>query len=415
MTEVDKQREATASIRGYMYQLDATLLEILKAGMDDEVIIEGIEDFDRYSKDAIIYSQVKYYAGQNLTDSVLRDPLYKLFTHFNGLNSSQRNGRKYVLYGHFAKVNISIDQLSVDRFKSIMTFNKTITNGGKKTKTTHSLLDDHSVSDETIQEFCISFEIIISEDYDKQRASVIESVRKAHGVSLLEAEGFYYPRAFDFIVSLAVNSDHLKRKTTRRNIQENLKGCQAIHQQWMLREKSATDYGRHIRELYFQSTNSAGIARFFVIEINKPSDSLIILDQLNEIAKKWSSAEVKRTQNSDRHAPFVMLRGATPELLSEVKNSLYESGIDFVDGYPYLGSPFRCEHLNTPQTSERKISLRFIDNIEHLEEAFRKVGRKRCNIYDFFLERPLDAPWIQSNGRTFSIPIEDISTIRKMI
>ncbi|WP_437628639.1 hypothetical protein QGN06_23290 [Achromobacter xylosoxidans] len=46
MLEVDKKREATASIRGYFYQIDATLLEILKADLDDDVVIEGIEDFD---------------------------------------------------------------------------------------------------------------------------------------------------------------------------------------------------------------------------------------------------------------------------------------------------------------------------------------------------------------------------------
>ncbi|WP_158665393.1 hypothetical protein [Sinorhizobium fredii] len=73
VTEVDKKREATASIRGYFYQLDAALLDILSAGLDDKIVIEGIEDFDRYTDEGVVYSQVKYYAEQTLTDSVLRD------------------------------------------------------------------------------------------------------------------------------------------------------------------------------------------------------------------------------------------------------------------------------------------------------------------------------------------------------
>ena len=54
MLEVDKKREATASIRGYFYQLDAALLEILNAGLDESVVIEGIEDFDRYTDEGVI-------------------------------------------------------------------------------------------------------------------------------------------------------------------------------------------------------------------------------------------------------------------------------------------------------------------------------------------------------------------------
>ena len=97
MLEVDKKREATASIRGYFYQLDATLLEILNSKLEDEVVIEGIEDFDRYTDEDVIYGQVKYYAEQSLTDSVLRDPLYKLFVHFHGPHKAQRVNRKYRL------------------------------------------------------------------------------------------------------------------------------------------------------------------------------------------------------------------------------------------------------------------------------------------------------------------------------
>ncbi|WZB64867.1 hypothetical protein WJ971_18115 [Achromobacter xylosoxidans] len=91
MLEVDKKREATASIRGYFYQLDAALLEILNAGLDESVVIEGIEDFDRYTDDGVIYGQVKYYAEQNLTDSVLRDPC--ISSLFISMGSKKHSGQ----------------------------------------------------------------------------------------------------------------------------------------------------------------------------------------------------------------------------------------------------------------------------------------------------------------------------------
>ena len=211
MLEVDKKREATASIRGYFYQLDAALLDILNAGLDEIVVIEGIEDFDRYTDEGVIYGQVKYYAEQNLTDSVLRDPLHKLFVHFYGLEEAQRAGRKYLLYGYFSEVKIDIGELS-----------------GTKSYEKKSLLDGMAAPDGLIEAFCKSFSIQISTEFSEHRNLVIEAIRKNQNVSRFEAEGFHYPMAFDYIATLATKKDHNDRKVTRRYLQELLKGTQAI-------------------------------------------------------------------------------------------------------------------------------------------------------------------------------------------
>jgi hypothetical protein len=235
VTEVDKKREATASIRGYYYQLDAALLDILSAGLDDEVVIEGIEDFDRYTDDGVIYSQVKYYAEQTLTDSVLRDPLHKLFVHFPKLADADRAGRKYLLYGYFADVRIDITELSVERFKSLMEYRKEVKDAaGAKSYEKKSLLDDVAASDEVIDAFCKTFEIKLSTEFSAHRGAVIDAVRKNQNISALEAEGFHYPKAFDFIATLATKKDHRDRTTTRRALQEHLKGTQAVHHRWLL-------------------------------------------------------------------------------------------------------------------------------------------------------------------------------------
>ncbi|WP_173403673.1 hypothetical protein FLP41_15880 [Paracoccus marcusii] len=67
------------------------MLEILNAGLDENVVVEGIEDFDRYTDEGVIYSQVKYYAEQNLTDSVLRDPC--ISSLFISMGSNKNSGR----------------------------------------------------------------------------------------------------------------------------------------------------------------------------------------------------------------------------------------------------------------------------------------------------------------------------------
>ncbi|MBV5266506.1 DUF4297 family anti-phage-associated protein [Pinisolibacter aquiterrae] len=416
MLEVDKKREATASIRGYFYQLDAALLEILNAGLNDSVVIEGIEDFDRYTDEGVIYGQVKYYAEQNLTDSVLRDPLHKLFVHFHGLEEAQRAGRKYLLYGHFSEVKIDIGELSVERFKSVMEYRKEVKAAdGTKTYEKKSLLDGTVASDELIEAFCKNFSIQISAEFSEHRNIVIEAIRKNQNISAFEAEGFHYPMALDYIATLATKKDHNDRKTTRRDLQELLKGTQAVHNRWLLREKGAFEYAKHMKRLYFSPTNSAGVVRAFMIECDAATDGSIVCDQLRAIGNNWSSAKRRRIQNSERYAPFIVLRGADENLVIQVKNELFDTGTVFVDGYPYRGSPFRNDHVQSPQTQEHQIEIRFVDDVGQLLEALNGVGRKLCHIYDFFLERPAAMALPGPKSRMYSIPVSSISTIMSII
>ena len=416
MLEVDKKREATASIRGYFYQLDAALLEILNADLSDEVVIEGIEDFDRYTDEGVIYGQVKYYAEQSLTDSVLRDPLHKLFVHFHGLKEAQRAGRKYLLYGHFSEVRIDIGELSVERFKSVMEYRKEVKAAdGTKSYEKKSLLDSMAAPDGLIEAFCKSFSIQISTEFSEHRKLVIEAIRKNQNVSGFEAEGFHYPMAFDYIATLATKKDHNDRKVTRHDLQELLKGTQAIHNRWLLREKDASEYAKHMKRLYFSPTNGAGIVRAFIIECSAATDGSVVCDQLRAIGNNWSSAKQRRIQNSERYAPFILLRGADEELIMQVKNMLFDTGTVFVDGFPYRGSSFRIDHVHSQQTQENQIEVRFIDNVDQLQEVLDGVGRKLCHIYDFFLERPATMALPGPKSRLYSIPNNNISTITKII
>lgn len=415
--EVDKKREATASIRGYLYQLDATLLEILTSvNMDDHVVIEGIEDFDRYTDGGVIYGQVKYYAEQNLTDSVLRAPLHKLFVHYHELEEAQRAGRKYLLYGHFSEVKIDISELSVERFKSVMEYRKEVKAAdGTKTYEKKSLLDGSTVPDELIEAFCKNFSIKISKEFYEHRKIVIEALQKNQSVSAFEAEGFHYPIALDYIATLATKKDHNDRMTTRRDLQEVLKGTQAVHNRWRLREMEEAEYAKHIKRLYFSPTNGAGVVRTFIIECDTATDHSAVCDQLRSIGENWSSAKDRRIQNSDRYAPFILLRGASEEFIRQVKNDLFDTGIVFVDGFPYRGSPFRIDHIHSLQTQQHKIEIRFVDDETQLQAVLAEVGRKSCNIYDFFVECPATMATPGPKNRIYSIPVSNISTIKKII
>ncbi|WP_330448582.1 hypothetical protein FLP41_15875 [Paracoccus marcusii] len=197
---------------------------------------------------------------------------------------------------------------------------------GTKTYEKKSLLDGTIAPDDLIEVFCKNFSIKISTEFSEHRNIVIEAIRKNQNVSAFEAEGFHYPAALDYIATLATRKDHNDRKTTRRDLQERLKGSQAVHNRWLLREKEASEYAKHMRRLYFSPTNGAGIVRAFIIECSAATDCSVVCDQLRAIGKHWSSAKTRRIQNSERYAPFILLRDADEKLIMQVKNELFDTG-----------------------------------------------------------------------------------------
>jgi hypothetical protein len=59
----DKRRQATASIRGYVYQACQSVLAWMRLGSDEVLFLEGAEDFDVHSADGVTATQVKDTAG----------------------------------------------------------------------------------------------------------------------------------------------------------------------------------------------------------------------------------------------------------------------------------------------------------------------------------------------------------------
>jgi hypothetical protein len=92
----DKQREATATIRGYIYQFDASIRKILLAHKDDSIVVEGIEDFDIYSNEAETYGQVKYYESQKLTDSIIRKSVVPMLRHYLKNPPAERSTKSFI-------------------------------------------------------------------------------------------------------------------------------------------------------------------------------------------------------------------------------------------------------------------------------------------------------------------------------
>ena len=96
-------RTATYTIEEFNYQFNKSILEILKADSNTNIMLEGyIEDIDVFTKDGIIAIQRKYYdANEKITTSTLTKPILDMIMSF--LEDDNINYELYIYYNGVIK------------------------------------------------------------------------------------------------------------------------------------------------------------------------------------------------------------------------------------------------------------------------------------------------------------------------
>lgn len=75
-------RDATASIRGYVYQIYQSVLAWMLLGEDDVLVLEGSEDFDVHTESSVVTTQVKCEARNvTLRSGAVMDAIQNFWTH----------------------------------------------------------------------------------------------------------------------------------------------------------------------------------------------------------------------------------------------------------------------------------------------------------------------------------------------
>ncbi|MBS6397607.1 MAG: hypothetical protein KH452_10745 [Clostridiales bacterium] len=93
-----KDRSAVSTLKGYFYQFDFTILQLLKLEhMTDKIMVEGIEDVDVTSADNKIAIQCKYYEGTEYSHSVISEAVKYLLVDFAERKNNGKN-KKIILY-----------------------------------------------------------------------------------------------------------------------------------------------------------------------------------------------------------------------------------------------------------------------------------------------------------------------------
>lgn len=399
------ERSASPIIKGYIYQFDKTILEILNGTDKNVVKIENIEDLEIESKAGREAIQCKYLSSKTYSLASIRDAIIPMIAN---MLERKRNGLtliQYRFYVYFSESSPKTINLALTELKECLLLNK-------RDGTTIDYQVELKASDADLEEFLKYFRIDIAEDYDAHKNKVLQLIKTAYHCANTEEIELYYNNALT-IVSLAAADTNLKNRTiTKHQFLLKTKTKEALYSIWRLQDLGKEKYCRELRKIHFSITNIPPYARFFIIELDGTETNCQVKEVLFHIRLKWSSHERKRKHQDDRYAPYISLLGIKLENLIKLKEELYNEGVKFTDGFTFAGSTFNVDELNKPQTYENQLSLRFINESELIHEIIRSLKTKTKELYQFYRTKPLEI----SNGiKNIQIKIENISFIKEIV
>ncbi len=228
-------RTATDTIDGFNYQFNKSVLEILKADSNTNIILEGyIEDIDIFTNDGITAIQCKYYdSNEKITISTLTKPILDMMVSF-----LKDDGIKYELYIHYNGVSEeSVEEFNLEILNNILkTKNKKyvkkyfpiiykfeskeiVTIFEKKDLTDEDIDTIHnylnSTQDEKIkidkEKFINSIKIISAPSNEELVSKIIQEI-VGDGYDEEDALNLFYPNMFQRVAILSANSEIEKRK-----------------------------------------------------------------------------------------------------------------------------------------------------------------------------------------------------------
>jgi len=381
-------RSATATIKGYFYQFDQTIVQLLEATKHGSISVEGVEDIDLDDGDASAFVQCKYYEGTDYNHSVVKDAVIHMLRHFHAAGCPSDQTFRYRLYGHYRSGQHKLALPLTDEFlkEHFLTY--------AKGKQSHEVHEELAITDAQLCAFRALLDIDVNaQSYDDQQAKVLKLlVSEIPECSTGDALNFFYPVAINVVQGLAIEASEAKRKITKDQFLKAVNRKEVVFSAWLREHLGRQYFARMIRRryFYFGRTKMPKAARFFVIEMTDEHELDKATSMLIRIGLFFSHKELQRTPAADRFCPYVLLRGVTTAQLIELKASLWTQGVAFNDGYPFQGAEFSPSMLAAAPSKETLWTIKFVPDEQQLAPTIAACIGSLVEVYDFYRNSPLD-------------------------
>lgn len=348
-------RAADYTIKGFLYQFNKTLLEILNSQEDSIITVEGIvEDVEIVTSAIMTAIQCKYHeAIDTFTPSSIFKPLLQMMNHFH---ANAGANIRYVLFAHYpseegkAQSTVGKTQLQA----ALDSNNKDLQD---YVATLRGKIDLDAFLDRFAMEFGATFDNLVTQ---------VCAALKANGIPDGDIDTLAYPNAINMIAGISVKHDPTERKITKQQFLDALKSIRntAISRWTMaLRTRKQLLDARRKQLKTHLDINSR--VRYFVVDAKTLDDYeegivIFVGDYLDKY--HFKTAHI--------NTPVVCLRTTKEDFLS-IQYRLFTKGIISADGYigehfdesRFFREPLFCKGASN--TIKREFSLRLLRWEDH--------------------------------------------------
>ena len=388
-------READYTIKGFIYQFNKTLEQVLSEPVGTEITVEGIiEDIDVVSAGFTKAIQCKYHETKgkyNLSD--ISKPLLQMLVHFA---NNKKENIQYILYAHFSKetegerkiTKSDIETILKSKDKSYLKYIsilkpprtqaiKDILSKNKRSAEEQKLITTYykTATDLELQididEFLKpeKFKFIIGKSFDALIVNIKELLVTESGFTKTDVEELFYPNAIQKIANKSILHNSGDRKVINTNfISELEKNKKTAITRWT---KELLTYAKLLKirrgqlKLNLQANHRLRYFLFNESDIN---------DFENKIVKFISDYISKYHYKPKLHSktPIFCIKTDNKNLRPEIESRLHRKELKFQNGIK--GNDFfQDEFLKKPEIIEnrnwREFQLRICDYNEATVKA----------------------------------------------
>jgi len=375
---VTREEGGSNAIKGFLFQFDRTILEILD-NPQDVIRVEHSEDIVREK----YYIQVKNRESTKFYPSSIRRATIQLLDLF-----LEDEERRFCLYCHFKDKKPGAWRPSFDDIKAIL---------GKS----HS-----EYMKEKIEAFSSHLVVQFSDDYNSEFNTVIKKLKDSLSLTTRQLAIMYHAVVRSYLLDLAVKdlrertTSFRKLKTLVANIQSRVSmgGYQHI--------LGAEKYEKLIRKQYFthRRANVDNFERLFIIEYDDTMKSTDIMQTIMLISHKYF-IKGKSPQ------PYIFFRKLEGDVMKEIKRGLIDKGFFFNDGTWFDRDKIRADKLFAKSRDERYGNVNILPTEEILQN--KKFINYFDEIYEFHVGDSLAIRDFE--GRHIEVPVCDSQQAIKIL
>ncbi len=322
-------RAAVATIKGYYYQFDTSILKLLELINDsDSITVEGIEDIDINTATETSTIQCKYLSKPKFINSAVREPICLMLDHF--FNSSTTNNLNYVLYTHFGnEIPGNEPTINLFKLKEILTYTE------NKVKKHYEI--EKGISDPQLNAFLANFKLVFGKEFETQQKEVIQKLKNKFSCTDFEADTLYYNNSLRIVIDRAIERNESQRVITKLEFIEGIDCRKKLFNEWFIKLRTKKEYLK-ITAQALRATRALDPIRtkFIVIgnEILNANNSELPI----EIFIENLSSKYFKPNSALRNAkPLTIVLDCDTTILHDIKRNLISKEIIYNDGFEEIG------------------------------------------------------------------------------